>query len=77
MDVVRAPWRALCIIEQGSYHGLVGASQLDPFGADVVQMPYLIATWGQGRYAVREILHAPVRWKRLQYLDFLVIQRFS
>lgn len=67
----------LCIIEHSSDHSFSGASELDPFGADIVQMPYLIATWGQGRYAVREILRAPVKPKKLSYLDFLVIQRFS
>ena len=42
-------------------------------GASVVQMPYLILTWGEGRYHVTRILDAPA--KRGAYTQFLVVQR--
>jgi hypothetical protein len=66
----------LCILEHSSAHGPSGTSLLDPFGADLLQMPYLIATWGKGTYCVREILPAPVKHDTLHYLSFLVIQKF-
>lgn len=66
----------LCIIEHSSFHGPSGASLLDPFGADLVQMPYLIALWGKGTYGVRELLPAPSKSEKLAYLCFIVIQKF-
>ena len=33
--------------------------ELDPFGADLVQMPHLFAMWGKGRFAVRQRLGSP------------------
>ena len=65
-----------CIIEHSDGHHASGANQLDPFGAHLVQMPYLIALWGGGRFGVREILFAPVKKKELQYTAFIVIQNF-
>ena len=61
----------VCIIEHTARHE--HATQLDPFGASVVQMPYLILTWGEGRYHVTRILDAPA--KRGAYTQFLVVQR--
>ena len=49
----------LCILEHTSGHEASGTNELDPFGADLVLMPYLIATWSKGNFAVREILDAP------------------
>ena len=49
----------ICILEHSSDHGPSGASKLDPFGAALVLMPYLITIWGKGEYCVREILRAP------------------
>jgi hypothetical protein len=66
----------LCIIEHSNAHGPSGASELDPFGADIIQMPYLITIWGKGRYGVRQLLLAPKRYKRLEYLYFIIIQKF-
>ena len=66
----------LCVLEHSPLHGPAGASRLDPFGADLIQMPYLIATWGQGRYCVREILSAPQKRPGLAGLDFLVVHKF-
>ena len=66
----------LCILEHSDLHGPSGTSELDPFGADIVQMPYLITTWGAGKYGVREIIKAPRRNLSVNYLYFLIIQRF-
>jgi len=66
----------LCILEHTSRHGPRRVTETDPFGAELVVMPYLIATWGKGRYAVREILPGPERSRKLSYLNFIVISRF-
>jgi hypothetical protein len=66
----------LCILGHGPLHGPAGASPLDPFGVDLVQMVYLIALWGKGRYGVREILHAPVTTGSPPDMHFIVIQKF-
>lgn len=63
----------VCILEHTSDHDPSGASELDPFGADIVLMPYLITKWGNGKYGVRQILEAP---DGLKYCYFIVIQRF-
>lgn len=66
----------LCIIEHSSWHTPSHASELDPFGVGLVEMPYLITRWGKGRYGVREILEAPERPEAVDCLHFLIIQRF-
>jgi hypothetical protein len=66
----------VCILEHSTMHGASGTSKLDPFGAELVQMPFLIATWGKGRYAVREILPAPRKGDDLSALHFLVVHKF-
>ncbi len=66
----------LCIIEHSNAHGPDGASELDPFGAELTIMPYLITTWGKGRYCVRELVRAPHSNKyRDHFLYFIVVQR--
>jgi hypothetical protein len=65
----------LCIIEHSSQHGPDGASELDPFGADIVQMVYLVLLWGKGRYCVRELFSAPRKHESVADLRFIVIQR--
>ena len=65
----------ICILEHSTLHGPSGANELDPFGADLVVMPYLITTWGAGEYYVREILTAPEKNESLGYLNYIVIQR--
>lgn len=66
----------LCIIEHSSLHDPKGVSTLDPFGADIVQMPYLITIWGKGRYGVRYLIEAPKKNAAVRYLYFIVIQKF-
>lgn len=67
----------LCILEQTSENEPSRATERDPFGAELAQMPYLIVRWGAGRYAVREIVPAPVTKNTVSYAYFLVIQRFA
>jgi Methyltransferase domain len=66
----------VCILEHTSCHTPEWVDELDPFGADLHEMPYLIARWGKGRYAVREILDGPVKPAITTYIAFLVIQHF-
>ena len=49
----------VCLLEHTDAHGPRSANELDPFGAELAIMPYLIATWGVGRFAVTDILKAP------------------
>lgn len=65
-----------CLIEHTSGHDAAGASELDPFGADIAQMTYLVSRWGNGRYAVRQLLEAPVKKDDVHYCYFIVIQKF-
>lgn len=66
----------LCILEHSSGHAPSRASSLDPFGADLRQMPYLISIWGKGAFCVREILQAPFKRPDLAYSYFIVIHKF-
>ena len=66
----------LCIIEHSSGHEPRGSNELDPFGADIYLMPYLITTWGMGKYGVRQLLTAPTKSDGVSHLHFIVIQRF-
>jgi hypothetical protein len=67
----------LCILEHSSLHSPEGANEVDPFGADIVYMPYLILTWGKGNYGVRDLLEAPKHPTTfaVRYEYFIVIQR--
>jgi hypothetical protein len=67
----------LCILEHSSLHSPEGVTEVDPFGAEIVAMPYLILTWAKGKYGIRDLLPAPklpsAYEARYQYL--IVIQR--
>jgi hypothetical protein len=65
-----------CIIEHTSNHTPKAADELDPFGADIVQMPYLITKWGQGNYGVRQLLDAPAKLPVVDYNVLIAIQKF-
>lgn len=66
----------VCILEHTSMHEPSAVNEMDPFGATLVAMPYLITKWGKGRYHVREILDAPDRDEiAVTYMAFIVIQR--
>ncbi|MBN1909142.1 MAG: methyltransferase domain-containing protein [Pirellulales bacterium] len=64
----------LCILEHTNSHAR--ANQLDPFGAEVSVMPYLILTWSEGKFSVRELLDAPVKPSNVEYMQYLIIERF-
>ena len=49
----------ICLLEHTNAHGPRSVNELDPFGAELAIMPYLVATWGAGRFAVTDILKAP------------------
>lgn len=66
----------ICILEHSSGHSASAVTQLDPFGADIGIMPYLIVTWGKGAYGVREMMEAPKKGQDLQYLFFIIIQKW-
>jgi len=66
----------LCILEHSSVHEPTGASPLDPFGADLARMPFLIAKWGNGKYGVRQLMDAPKRKEIIESMSYIVIQRF-
>ena len=65
----------LCILEHSNFHGPDGVGELDPFGADLVTMPYLISTWGKGRYCVRELMESKNKKQDHAYQYCIVIQR--
>lgn len=65
----------LCILEHSNLHAPEGANELDPFGAEIEIMPYLITKWAKGNFFVREILDAPEKNPVLKKLQFLVIER--
>jgi hypothetical protein len=48
-----------CVLEWGGSHRPDDANELDPFGAELRDLPFLIAKWGKGRFAVRELLQCP------------------
>lgn len=63
----------VCIIEHSDYHGVKGVDDLDPFGAELLIMPYLILSWSKGAFAVKEILDAPKKSSSVRQLNFLVV----
>ncbi len=66
----------ICILEHSSGHAASAVTPLDPFGADIAVMPYLVLTWAKGLYGVREIVEAPAKTEDMSYLFFLVIQKW-
>lgn len=67
----------ICILEHSSEHDKGESNELDPFGADIQIMPYLITKWGNGEYSVRQLLVAPKKWDSLDHLHFIVIQKYT
>lgn len=63
----------LCILEHTSGHEPRAANELDPFGAQLEIMPYLIAQWGKGRFHLREMLRAPRVRGELNFCTYLVV----
>lgn len=65
----------ICILEHSDRHSSSSSTELDPFGADIVIMPYLIAKWAKGKFYVREILEAPFKRDDTKFVNFIVIQK--
>lgn len=63
----------ICILEHTSGHER--ASQIDPFGAPISQMPYLILTWGKGKFYAREIIDTPSKPDSLRPARYIIIQK--
>lgn len=63
----------ICILEHTSSQEK--ARQMDPFGAHISHMPYLILKWGKGNFYVKDILQAPSKRGYLKYCDFIIIQK--
>ncbi len=62
----------LCILEHDNFHHSARTqNELDPFGVDIVAMPYLIAAWGKDRFFLKELIDAPHGDTR----RFLIIER--
>ena len=67
----------ICIIEHTSLHSPEGATLLDPFGATIEYMPYLISRWGCRSFGVYEILEAPKQKDSVSYNYFIVLRKFN
>lgn len=66
----------LCILEHSSRHTPAGASELDPFGASIEVMPYLILEWSGGEFGVTQVRSAPERPNRVQRMVYFIVQNF-
>lgn len=64
----------ICIIEHSDYHGIKGVNDLDPFGAELLIMPYLILSWSNNEFSIREIIEAPKKADNLEGLKFLILK---
>jgi hypothetical protein len=49
---------------------------LDPFAAAIVLLPYLILKWSRGAYGIRELIEAPSKGSCVNYLSFIILQKF-
>lgn len=67
------PDGGVCLLEHTSRHE--HATELDPFGASIEEMPGLIAAWGEGRYHVADVLDAPSVSPSVKYCRYLVVVR--
>jgi len=65
----------ICILEHTDRHGVSTVTEMDPFGAELYVMPYLVLKWAQGKYYVREILEAPSKRDDTTFTCFIVIEK--
>lgn len=47
------------LLEHTVAHSESGTNELDPFGVQPNSLPFLVLQWGQGKYAVTEVLSPP------------------
>ena len=64
----------ICILEHTSGHEAGVANQLDPFGASLEIMPYLIARWGKKKYFLLEMLSSPTKRGDVSFCNYFVIK---
>lgn len=67
----------ICILEHAQSHGVGAVNQLDPFGAQLEIMPYLVSLWGRGKFAVSELIDAPRASDGGRHDKFLLIRKFA
>lgn len=63
----------VCILEHTSGHE--EATEMDPFGARLSQMPELVKGWGRGKFAVHEIIDGPKRKEAVEYVKYIIVKR--
>jgi hypothetical protein len=51
--------QGLVFIEHTMAHSTLGASEMDPFGAHPMVMPYLFFKWAEGKYRMIDIIELP------------------
>lgn len=66
----------ICIIEHSSVDTPDFTSDLDPFGAHLGFMPYIILTWAKGKYGVRELISTPVKKEFATYSSFIILEKY-
>lgn len=49
----------ICVLQHSHDHTPETVNELDPFGAALEIMPYLVLEWSEGNYSVREIIASP------------------
>lgn len=65
----------ICILEHSLQSVPAATSELDPFGATLDIMPFLVLQWGDGRYSVREIIESDFIEKKFGVpRTYLIIQ---
>lgn len=63
----------VCIIEHSS--GDEKSTELDPFGAPLMNMAYIITLWGKGNYSIKEICDAPLKDDRIKYMKYFILHK--
>jgi len=69
--------QGVCILEHSINSSPMHADELDPFGAFLEVMPYLILKWGKGKYSVDRILAAPAKPYEGADISYLIIRNTS
>lgn len=67
----------LCVIEHSTGQLMTETSQMDPFGAELAAMPFLMAQWSGGKFGVKEIIDAPKLSDKVNFCKFIVLQNFN
>ncbi len=62
----------VCIIQHSKDHTPDTVNQLDPFGASIDIMPYLILKWSEGKYSVREMIESPHIRNKTKSIFFVI-----